>query len=181
MAEPQDDPPTYPDFATDANFDVDPDNPDSGDPTKLAMDTDDVEQGNKRGPNFPPDARKFNWWMNLVGRWVRRFVEERKMSYYEISGTTHNIVAANANKDGYTTSGSAVTVYLPKDATLNLAIGQFGSIRWHGVGQPTFAPEDGTVTVNSSGNAFKVAARYDRAFWEKTGSNEYLITGAKAV
>ena len=68
MSDPK--PTDFPDYATADNYTFGPDN---GNPTKEALLPVDVEQGNVAGEANAPRAQKFNFWMNLVGLWIRWF------------------------------------------------------------------------------------------------------------
>ncbi len=57
----------HPDWATNATHTV---GPNVGQPNKVAL-TIEATEGNVDGVTYPPDARKFNLWQNLVGLWVR--------------------------------------------------------------------------------------------------------------
>ncbi len=62
-------PTDHPDWATNATHTV---GPNVGQPNKIAL-TIEATEGNVDGIGYPPAARKFNLWQNLVGLWVRWF------------------------------------------------------------------------------------------------------------
>jgi hypothetical protein len=66
------DPGTYPDYATNTNYAT---GPDAGSANKEALSLTDVQDGNIRGAGHAPSEKKFNYWMNLVGLWIRRLAE----------------------------------------------------------------------------------------------------------
>jgi len=68
MAAPTD----FPDFSTDTNF---TNGPQVGTATKVEPTAGELAEGYVPGTATP--AQKMNWWMNLVGRWVRHFADER--------------------------------------------------------------------------------------------------------
>lgn len=60
-------PDDFPTFATNVNYTT---GPDTATPTKIPFSGGDIADGNIRGAGYPPNAKKYNWWMNLVGRWM---------------------------------------------------------------------------------------------------------------
>ncbi len=66
-------PSIFVDYAQNANYSI---GPQAGQPTKVAIDAQDIDEGNIKGPVFFPDAQKFNYVQNAYGLWIRWIDEE---------------------------------------------------------------------------------------------------------
>lgn len=78
-------------------------------------------------------------------------------------------------------SGGARVITLPKTATLDVPVGTWGVIRRSGANDVSVAAEDGTVTLKSSGDEYKVARDKGHLYWELEAANTYWIGGEKKV
>lgn len=76
-------------------------------------------------------------------------------------------------------SGGARVITLPKTSTLAIPVGASGLIRRYGANDVSVAAEDGTVTVNSSGNELKVSRDKGQLYWELQAANTFFISGEK--
>lgn len=102
-------PEAFPDYATSTNYDT---GPDTGTPTKELMMSGDIANGAIRG--IPPAPKKWNYWANLVGRWIR-YLEGATVAQYTPSASS---LALNGtltlteafNFGGFTLAGNGVQV-----------------------------------------------------------------------
>ena len=85
------------------------------------------------------------------------------------------VLLTDENKLISLTSGSAITITLPSDATTNFQIGAQITYAWSGVGQPTFVAGSG-ATVNAT-PGLKLRAQYSMATALKMASNTWVVTG----
>jgi hypothetical protein len=95
-----------------------------------------------------------------------------------VSTSTYTIQASDLYKRLEFTSGSAVTVTIPKDANLNLPIGSSVEILQVGAGKITVAVEDAVAQViYGPDNQFKTRVQWSSIFIEKRAADSWLITG----
>jgi hypothetical protein len=78
-------------------------------------------------------------------------------------------------------SGASRTITMPKTATLAVPVGASGLIRRFGASEVSVAAEDGTVTLDSSGDEYKVSRDKGQIYWELRAANRYWIGGEKKV
>ena len=71
---------------------------------------------------------------------------------------------------------TAVTVTLPQDSSVTIAVGAFGYVEQVGVGKVTFA-SDGTSVIQSALGYLSIGTRYSTVMWMKTAANTYTLTG----
>jgi hypothetical protein len=72
---------------------------------------------------------------------------------------------------------SACTLTVPKDATVNFAIGTQFLIQQGAAGVLTLTPEDGTITINSAGGLLALFAQYSVCSLIKTANNTFSAFG----
>jgi hypothetical protein len=104
-----------------------------------------------------------------------------EMAYTATVTSSRNLAAGDVFSciNVNSTSG-AVVITLTKTATFDPGVGKSGIIRWvSGSNDVSVAAEDGTVTVNSSGDEYKVDRVKDHIYWELTAANTYSVSGAK--
>lgn len=97
------------------------------------------------------------------------------------TGTTYTFVLADANKLVTLNNASAITLYIPTDATVDFPLGTVINFQQIGVGQATIsAATPGTTTVTSIGAtvaAPKTRARYSAGSCIKTAANTWTVVG----
>jgi|SRR5580765_2163738 len=96
-----------------------------------------------------------------------------------ISGTTHTLGSGDLARYLRCTSGSATTITIPADATVNLPIGCGIPIEQAGAGQVTVAAAGG-VTLNSAGGLVASAAQYSVIQLMKVAANTWTLVGDRA-
>ena len=94
----------------------------------------------------------------------------------EIADTTYTLIKTDAGKILKTTSGSATTINIPLNSSVDFPIGTIIFIEQWGTGQVTIDPAVG-VTLNSEGGADKLAARYAGAYLRKDDTNTWILIG----
>lgn len=95
------------------------------------------------------------------------------------TGTSYTPQLTDANKSIRTTSGSAVTITVAPDSSLNFPTNTLISLTQYGAGALSVA-EGAGVTVNSLGGSLTLAGQYAAATLQKIGPNEWLLVGALA-
>lgn len=104
----------------------------------------------------------------------------RKVTYRSENGTSHTFVIG----DAYTTilcgTNTGLALALPSNATVPYEVGTVIGFIPMGTGQITFSAGSGAVVV-SSGSELKSARRYGPMFAQKTGTDDWLISGEKAA
>jgi hypothetical protein len=75
--------------------------------------------------------------------------------------------------DNYAT---AVTVTLPKDVSVTIAVGAFGYVEQIGAGKVTFA-SDGVSVIQSALGYLSIGTQYSTVMWIKVAANTYSLTG----
>ena len=97
------------------------------------------------------------------------------------TGTTYTFVLADANKLVTLNNASAITLYIPTDATVDFPLGTVINFQQIGVGQVTVsAATPGTTAVTSIGTsatAPKTRARYSAGSCIKTAANTWTVVG----
>lgn len=93
-----------------------------------------------------------------------------------IAGTTPTL--ANSQKGRYlrTSSGSAVTYLVPKNADVNIPVTSVFNIVQGGAGTVTITPDSG-VTINSAGGLTDIAAQFGVVTLVKVGEDEWDLFG----
>lgn len=74
-------------------------------------------------------------------------------------------------------SANPVTVTVPKHATTSFAVGTTINTQQVGAGQVTFAPEDGTVTLNPA-STLKISAQWKEVTLVQTALNVWSLLGS---
>jgi hypothetical protein len=92
------------------------------------------------------------------------------------TGTSYTLTLADDGKWIQCTNASPITVTLPTNASVALAIGSKIEVIQNGAGQVTFSPAGG-VTLNSPGGKNKTIAIYSKAILHKTSTNTWLLDG----
>ena len=82
----------------------------------------------------------------------------------------------NKGTDNYAT---AVTVTLPQDTSVTIAIGAFGYVEQIGVGKVTFA-SDGVSVINSALGYKSIGTQFSTVMWSKDAANTFSLTGRLA-
>ena len=90
---------------------------------------------------------------------------------------SYALLLADAGKLVTMTKASANTLTVPKNATVAFATGTQILIAQGGAGKTTIAPEDGTVTINSSGGLLSLYGQYSGCCLTKTDTNVWLLVG----
>jgi len=90
---------------------------------------------------------------------------------------SYALLAADANKIVEMNVGTANTLTVPKDATVNHAVGTIINVTQTGAGQTTLTPEDGTITINSYGGALKMIGQNAMATLYKSAANVWYAGG----
>lgn len=90
---------------------------------------------------------------------------------------SYQLVASDAGKFITMTKGTANTLTVPKDATVNFAIGTYVKVYQGGAGITSIAPEDGTITINCSVSTPAIRAQYGVATLHKIAANTWVAYG----
>lgn len=96
------------------------------------------------------------------------------------TGTSYTLVLADASKLVTLSNGSAITLTVPTNTGVAFPVGATIDLAQLDAGQVTFAPADGTVTINST-PGLKIAAQYGGATLTKLATNTWLLVGALAA
>ena len=95
--------------------------------------------------------------------------------------TSKTIALADFGTHQLSTSGTAVVITVPKDATLNADIGTEIEVSWDGVGSVSIAQEDVNVNIRRFGSAavtgHTLAGRYASCVLVKRAANEWRAYG----
>lgn len=92
------------------------------------------------------------------------------------TGTTYEFVAADVGKFVTFTNAAAITVTVPVNADVAIAIGSQILCYQGGVGQVTFTPEGG-VTINSPGADLAIYAQYSTVLLTKILTDTWSLSG----
>lgn len=95
------------------------------------------------------------------------------------AGTAYTLVLSDAWKTILSTSGSAVTITVPTNASVAFPIGTVIIVIQTGAGQVTFAWDSGVTVVWAGGNT-SLSAQITGAFLQKTSTNAWIIIGSLA-
>ena len=95
------------------------------------------------------------------------------------AGTAYTLVLSDAWKTILSTSGSAVTITVPTNASVAFPIGTVIIVIQTGAGQVTFAWDSGVTVVWAGGNT-SLSAQLTGAFLQKTSTNAWIIIGSLA-
>jgi hypothetical protein len=90
---------------------------------------------------------------------------------------SYQLVAGDAGKFITMTKGTANTLTVPKDATINFAVGTYVYVYQGGAGVTTIAPEDGTIVINSVAGNLDISAQYGVAKLVKIAANTWVAFG----
>ena len=90
---------------------------------------------------------------------------------------SYQLVAGDAGKFITMTKGTANTLTVPKDATVNFAIGTYVTVYQGGAGTTTLAPEDGAITINSLAGNLDISGQYGVAKLHKIAANTWCAYG----
>ena len=96
------------------------------------------------------------------------------------SGTNYTLAATDAEAFITLTNGSAITLDIATNATVAIPIGTTIPFKQGGAGQVTVTPAGG-VTVQSFGNAYKLAGQYAEAVLTKIATDTWAIEGNLVV
>lgn len=94
-----------------------------------------------------------------------------------ITGTTGALTADDFESHIRTTSGSAVALTVPLNATVGFPIGTVVTVNANGAGAVTLTPASGSVTLNKTAAKTLVITRYGEAKLRKVATNEWDVTG----
>jgi len=96
------------------------------------------------------------------------------------TGTTYTVQASDSYQAGTAlvtlSNVAAITVTVPKQATTAIPVGSVVNFQCVNTGLPTFAPEDGDVTINPAAT-LKIAAQWGAASLVKTATNVWSLIG----
>lgn len=92
------------------------------------------------------------------------------------TGTTYTLVLADRSKTVTLTNASAITLTIPTNASVAMAIGSQVLLYQGGAGQVTIAGAGG-VTVRSQGSKLKIAGQYGVAGLIKIATDEWVAFG----
>jgi hypothetical protein len=104
----------------------------------------------------------------------------REVTINTQSGTSYTLVLADAGALVRCTSGSAVTVTVPLNATVAYPVGTSIEIRQAGAGQVTVSPTGG-VTLNSESAMRKTAAQHRSVSLVKVATDTWDLDGSLAA
>jgi hypothetical protein len=97
------------------------------------------------------------------------------------TGTTYVLAAADSYEQGTAlitlTNANPITVTVPKNSAVAIAVGQSFNCQQIGAGQVTFAPVDGDVTINPAAT-LTISAQWKAATLVKTATNVWSIIGS---
>jgi hypothetical protein len=94
------------------------------------------------------------------------------------TGTTYTLALSDAFKIVTLSNASAITVTVPKNATVAIPVGWRADFYWLGVGKPTFAPEDGAVTLEHPvSDTLAMAERYSFCTLVKRDTDTWAVIG----
>ena len=94
------------------------------------------------------------------------------------TGTTYTLALSDGYKIVTLSNASAITVTIPKNATVAIPVGWRADFYWLGVGQPTFAPEDGSVTLElPASDTLSMAERYTFCSLVKRSTDTWIVVG----
>ena len=93
------------------------------------------------------------------------------------TGTTYTLTATDAGGLITCANASAITVTVPANATVALAVGTQIAVMQTGAGQVTLAAAAG-VTINSFNSAKKIVGNGGLAVLVKTATNTWQVAGA---
>jgi hypothetical protein len=94
------------------------------------------------------------------------------------TGTSYTLVLADRSKTITLTNASAITLNVPTNASVALAIGTQILLYQGGAGQVTIAAvTPGTTTIRSQGSKLKIAGQYGVAGLIKIATDEWVAFG----
>lgn len=92
------------------------------------------------------------------------------------TGTTYEFVAGDIGKMVTFTNASAITVTVPVNADVAIAVGSQILCYQGGAGQVSFTPEGG-VTIRSAGSLVDMFAQYSTCLLVKIATDEWSLSG----
>lgn len=96
------------------------------------------------------------------------------------TGTTYTLVLADAGKMVSLSNASAITLTLPQDSAVAIAIGSYVDLYQLGAGQVTVVAGTG-ATLRISGLTAKARAQYSRFAVQKVSANTWVLMGDLAL
>lgn len=94
------------------------------------------------------------------------------------TGTTYTLALSDGYKIVTLSNAATITVTVPKNATVAIPVGWRADFYWLGAGQPTFAPEDGAVTLEyPATDTLAMAERYAFCSLVKRDTNTWAVVG----
>jgi len=90
---------------------------------------------------------------------------------------SYQLVAGDAGKLITMTKASANTLTVPKDATVNFAVGTQILVYQGGAGVTTIAPEDAGITIRSAGGLLNLYTQYSTCGLVKIAANLWSLAG----
>jgi hypothetical protein len=97
------------------------------------------------------------------------------------TGTTYTLAASDAYERGTSlvtlSNASPITVTIPKNASVAIAVGQTFNFIQKGAGQVAFAAEDGAVTINPS-TTLKISAQWKGVTAIQVAANVWDLIGS---
>ena len=94
----------------------------------------------------------------------------------DTQATSYTLALTNANKLQKCTSGTAMTITIPTNATVAFPINTEIAIVQYGTGKVTVAGDG--VTINSAGGLKSTSAQYASMTLKKIATNEWLLVGS---
>lgn len=108
------------------------------------------------------------------------FVTRGYLNYGTVSGTTYTLVLTDPGRLISFSNASAVTVTVPPNASVGIAIGGALVLAQYGAGKVTAAPGSG-VTLRSAGALLSTRAQFSQITLIKLAANEWLVGGDLAA
>lgn len=93
------------------------------------------------------------------------------------TGTTYTLAASDAGKLITLTNASAITLTVPKEATVSIPTGSIMLLYQGGAGTVTVSPEDANVYIRSADSLLSFYARYSVACLVKIDINVWSLSG----
>ena len=108
------------------------------------------------------------------------FVSGGYLNYKTESGTTYTLVLADPGYLITFSNAAAVTVTVPPNASVAIAVGGALVLAQYGAGKVTVAPGSG-VTLRSAGALLSTRAQFSQITLIKLATNEWLVGGDLAA
>lgn len=163
-------PTDFPTFATNTNYSTGPDN---GTATKIAFTGGEIANGNIKGPGYAPNAKKYNWWMNLVGRWVL-YIDEKitellaavEVNIPSMAGRIFTGIAPSASNPAFVVNLAGPDVYLTSVNAFKEANGALTNLYAIQIELSTNGGSSYTPVANDSGAGNFSAAHMLHQTWD---------------